>query len=77
MPSTSSSVVRAAAVAAARELTTVAVMYHATVGERLGLGPTDEKALDLLRQHGSLYIYFYIYKECFYNIIILCRADYK
>ena len=54
MPSTSSSVVRAAAVAAARELTTVAVMYHATVGERLGLGPTDEKALDLLRQHGSL-----------------------
>ena len=45
---------RTAAVAASRELTTAAVMYHATVAERLGLGPADEKALDLLRRHGSL-----------------------
>ena len=45
---------RSAAVAASRELTTAAVMYHATVAERLGLGPADEKALDLLRRHGSL-----------------------
>jgi DNA-binding MarR family transcriptional regulator len=45
---------RQAAIAAARDLTTAAVMYHGAVGAALGLGPTDEKALDLLRRHGSL-----------------------
>jgi DNA-binding MarR family transcriptional regulator len=42
---------RAQAVAAARELTTAAVIYHEAVATMLGLGPTDEKALDLLRRH--------------------------
>ena len=37
---------------AAREYSTAAVMLHAAVGERVGLSPTDLKALDLLQRMG-------------------------
>jgi DNA-binding MarR family transcriptional regulator len=30
------------------------VLFHAIVAERLGLGPTDHKALSLLERHGPL-----------------------
>jgi DNA-binding MarR family transcriptional regulator len=37
-----------------RRHTTAAVLFHHAVAERLGLGPTDHKCLDLLREHGAL-----------------------
>jgi DNA-binding MarR family transcriptional regulator len=39
---------------AGRELSVHAMMFHATVAERLGLNPTDHKALDLLVRGGPL-----------------------
>src|SRR3712207_6368874 len=38
----------------ARRHSTATVMYHHAVAERLGLGPSDHKCLDLLLQHGEL-----------------------
>ena len=39
---------------AARRHSTATVLYHHAVAERLGLGPSDHKCLDLLLQHGEL-----------------------
>jgi DNA-binding MarR family transcriptional regulator len=33
---------------------TAVVLFHQAVAERLGLGPTDHKCLDLLRERGSI-----------------------
>ncbi|MEU1723737.1 MarR family winged helix-turn-helix transcriptional regulator [Actinomadura sp. ATCC 39365] len=41
-------------VEAGRESSNAAVMYHSAMGERLGLGMTEEKTLDLLQRHGPL-----------------------
>ncbi|WP_448618088.1 MarR family winged helix-turn-helix transcriptional regulator [Geodermatophilus sp. URMC 65] len=38
----------------ARRYSTATVLYHHAVAERLGLGPSDHKCLDLLLQHGEL-----------------------
>jgi len=38
----------------ARRHSTAAVLFHHVVAERLGLGPTDHKCLDLLREHGAM-----------------------
>jgi len=38
----------------ARQHSTAAVLFHHAVAERLGLGPTDHKCLDLLRERGAL-----------------------
>ncbi|NUR87632.1 MAG: MarR family transcriptional regulator [Nonomuraea sp.] len=40
--------------AAGRESSNAAVMYHSAMGERLGLGMTEEKTLDLLQRLGPL-----------------------
>ena len=37
-----------------RRHSTAAVLFHHAVAERLGLGPTDHKCLDLLRERGSI-----------------------
>lgn len=37
-----------------RRLSTAAVLFHHALAERLGLGPTDLKCLDLLRDGGSM-----------------------
>lgn len=37
-----------------RRHSTAAVLLHHAVAERLGLGPTDHKCLDLLRAHGAM-----------------------
>jgi DNA-binding MarR family transcriptional regulator len=37
-----------------RRHSTAAVLFHHAVAERLGLGPTDHKCLDLLRERGSM-----------------------
>lgn len=37
-----------------RRHSTAAVLFHHAVAERLGLGPTDHKCLDLLREHGPM-----------------------
>lgn len=37
-----------------RESSNAAVMYHSAMGERLGLGMTEEKTLDLLQRLGPL-----------------------
>jgi len=37
-----------------RELSTAVVMFHSILAGRQGLGPTDEKALDLIRRFGPL-----------------------
>jgi DNA-binding MarR family transcriptional regulator len=37
-----------------RRHSTAAVLFHHAVAERLGLGPTDHKCLDLLREHGTM-----------------------
>ncbi|MFL1430100.1 MULTISPECIES: MarR family transcriptional regulator [unclassified Nocardiopsis] len=37
---------------AGRELSAAAVMFHTAVGERLGIGPSDWKMMDLLERHG-------------------------
>lgn len=39
---------------AGREQSNAAVMYHSALGERLGLGMTEEKTLDLLQRLGPL-----------------------
>jgi DNA-binding MarR family transcriptional regulator len=38
----------------ARRHSTATVLFHHAVAERLGLGPTDHKCLDLLLERGSL-----------------------
>src|SRR5256885_13599970 len=38
----------------ARQHSTAVVLFHHAVAERLGLGPTDHKCLDLLRERGAL-----------------------
>ncbi|MFD0687278.1 MarR family winged helix-turn-helix transcriptional regulator [Actinomadura fibrosa] len=38
----------------ARRHSTATVLLHHAAAERLGLGPTDHKCLDLLREHGGL-----------------------
>ncbi|MFE6308172.1 MarR family winged helix-turn-helix transcriptional regulator [Nocardiopsis sp. NPDC057823] len=37
---------------AGRVLSAAAVMFHTAVGERLGIGPSDWKMMDLLERHG-------------------------
>jgi DNA-binding MarR family transcriptional regulator len=37
-----------------RRHSTAAVLFHHAVAERLGLGPTDHKCLDLLRERGVM-----------------------
>lgn len=37
-----------------RRHTTAVVLFHHALAERLGLGPTDHKCLDLLRDHGPM-----------------------
>ncbi|SDR29009.1 MarR family winged helix-turn-helix transcriptional regulator [Thermostaphylospora chromogena] len=39
---------------AGRESSNAAVMYHSAMGEKLGLGMTEEKTLDLLQRFGPL-----------------------
>jgi DNA-binding MarR family transcriptional regulator len=41
-------------VMAGRDSSNAAVMYHSAMGERLGLGMTEEKTLDLLQRLGPL-----------------------
>ena len=43
-----------AVLAASRESSTLAVFFHASMAERVGLGATEEKTLSLLSQHGPL-----------------------
>src|SRR5215831_19546951 len=38
----------------ARQHSTAVVLFHHAVAERLGLGPTDHKCLDLLRERGTI-----------------------
>lgn len=38
----------------ARQYSTAVVLFHHAVAERLGLGPTDHKCLDLLRERGPM-----------------------
>jgi len=38
----------------ARQHSTAVVLFHHAVAERLGLGPTDHKWLDLLRERGAM-----------------------
>src|SRR5579863_1585804 len=38
----------------ARQHSTAVVLFHHAVAERPGLGPTDHKCLDLLRERGAL-----------------------
>jgi DNA-binding MarR family transcriptional regulator len=37
-----------------RRHSTAAVLFHHALADRLGLGPTDLKCLDLLREHGPM-----------------------
>jgi DNA-binding MarR family transcriptional regulator len=37
-----------------REHSTAAVLFHHAIADRLGLGPTDHKCLDLLRERGPM-----------------------
>src|SRR5437867_4356010 len=37
-----------------RRHSTAAVLFHHAVAERLGLGPTDHKCLDLIRERGAM-----------------------
>jgi hypothetical protein len=37
-----------------RRHSTGIVLFHQAIAERLGLGPTDHKCLDLLRERGTL-----------------------
>lgn len=39
---------------AGSENSTATVLFHAAIAERLGLGPSDHKALDILARHGPL-----------------------
>src|SRR5258708_7522635 len=38
----------------ARRHSTAVVLFHHAVAERMGLGPTDHKCLDLLRERGAM-----------------------
>src|SRR2546429_9677404 len=38
----------------ARRHSTAVVLFHHAVAERLGLGPTDNKCLDMLQESGAL-----------------------
>lgn len=38
----------------ARRHSTAVVLFHHAVAERMGLGPTDHKCLDLLRERGTI-----------------------
>src|SRR6266513_5943688 len=38
----------------ARQHSTAVVLFHHAVAERLGLGPSDHKCLDLLRERGPM-----------------------
>src|SRR5215471_18038177 len=38
----------------ARRFSTAAVLFHHAVAERLGLGPTDHKCLDIVRERGPI-----------------------
>ncbi|WP_116047828.1 MarR family winged helix-turn-helix transcriptional regulator [Amycolatopsis palatopharyngis] len=38
----------------ARQFSTTTVLFHHSIAERLGLGPSDHKCLDLLLEHGVL-----------------------
>src|SRR6516164_6949654 len=38
----------------ARRHSTAVVLFHQAIAERLGLGPTDHKCLDLLRERGAM-----------------------
>src|SRR5215831_18418437 len=38
----------------ARQHSTAVVLFHHAIAERLGLGPTDHKCLDLLRERGTM-----------------------
>jgi DNA-binding MarR family transcriptional regulator len=38
----------------ARRHSTATVLFHHVMAERLGLGPTDHKCLDLVREHGAM-----------------------
>src|SRR5260370_17791759 len=38
----------------ARRHSTAVVLFHHVVAERLGLGPTDHKCLDLVRERGAM-----------------------
>jgi len=38
----------------ARRHSTAVVLFHHAIAERLGLGPTDHKCLDLLRERGAM-----------------------
>src|SRR5215510_14383243 len=38
----------------ARRHSTAVVLFHHAIAERLGLGPTDHKCLDLLRDRGPM-----------------------
>jgi DNA-binding MarR family transcriptional regulator len=38
----------------ARQHSTAVVLFHHAVAERLGLGPSDHKCLDLLRERGAM-----------------------
>jgi hypothetical protein len=40
----------------ARQHSTAVVLFHHAVAERLGLGPSDHKCLDLLRDRGAMEI---------------------
>lgn len=44
----------AALTTAGRENSNAAVMYHTAMGERMGLGPSEEKTIDLLQRLGPL-----------------------
>src|SRR6266436_276162 len=37
-----------------RRHSTAVVLFHHAVAERLGIGPTDHKCLDLLRERGAI-----------------------
>jgi hypothetical protein len=37
-----------------RRHSTAVVLFHHVVAERLGLGPTDHKCLDLVRERGAM-----------------------
>src|SRR5438093_9600607 len=37
-----------------RRHSTAVVLFHHAVAERMGLGPTDHKCLDLLRERGAI-----------------------
>ena len=53
-PRTKQDLTREIAENLARRHSTAVVLFHHTIAERLGLGPTDHKCLDLLRERGAM-----------------------